>query len=194
MSRVGLIPLLDRDPRGWDGVSLLYDAFSGLTIDAENFAEEGIDRRAIDANAHVEEGFTPISESTRASLAAAAAWTTYAPNATSFRTGALTVGSNELLWLRLFVFLQSTKSSGVGLAASSDLEFRLANSAGGGTKLDGSYRRKKCLSAAGYHGWVSVEGWVVGPVSLSWVEVQYKLTGTAYPAKSLFDGVLYRRV
>ena len=194
MSRVQWDGMFPRDPRDAFGIGSLYTGLHGVDLDHENFADDGLDRRALDTNAHVDEGFTPIEETTRASLAAAAVWTQYAPNGTAFRSGAITIGSAEVLCVRLRAFFKSTAAAAnLGLGATADLEMRLVKSTGGGTKLTGSYRRK-LVSTVGYHGWIGVLGWVEGPVSLSYVEAQYKLTGTAFPSVSVMDGLLYKRV
>jgi hypothetical protein len=185
VSRVSYDPLKPylAGERAASRINAIFDAIetAGASLDAGNYAEEGFDASRF-TGAIPCEVVEEVGSAVRTSTATSGAFAQLTVGATNLRTAAITLLTGEILLLLGRVQLESTVSSGLGLA-NSRLEIRLAQTvAAVTTAITGTKRRQTRAALAGdltHHNTLRTFGWVVGPASLDDVRIQYLLVGAA---------------
>lgn len=204
MSAINFDPISRGNARSAASLNAFYTAFEALEpLVAANYREDGIGRKALGAQSHGDRVFE-IEETTRVAAAAVitgAAYAQFAMGATVFRyTGApLVLAANEILVLRGRVVLNSLVAAGnQGLAPASIFGLRIRHSLTAVvTSPNRSQREIQTLAAGtrGLHWSIGTLGWIGGPASIDWVELQYRLSAnTAWPGIGQFYGHRLRRV
>lgn len=190
-----------RDPATFNDAQDALITASG-TLDASNFAEEGLDERAVEDGIAVQHLWT-ITESTRdtGTPLTSGSFTTLAFSGTTFRetfSPDLSVGSDDLLQLRARLHLSSVSAGDPGLADNSDLRMRFAYQPNGGssTAVAVSLRvREVVTSVPQKQATLSLFAWVGGPLTLDWFEVQYRFaSGQGTPHTANFQGILFQGI
>lgn len=179
MARVEYTPLATGASTAAD-VNAIFTAIGNQssTIDAGNYAEEGLDERVFETEVQAASAFAPITETTRGrTQALTSSWATLDPGgATSFRTGAITVGTNERLYVVLRLELL-TDSKQAGLPDGGDFQTRWRQSVAASPSVVGTTRRNKVDGvdiglATGIPVHMSHQILLDGPLTLDWIEVQ----------------------
>lgn len=209
MSTVIYTPLQPGDARGSARVaSILADFATGsATLDARNFAEEGMDGNPfIDHVVATRTG--KLTETTRngASLAAAAVFTQLVHNGTALRLSSpgdlpTSLSATEAVRVRARIWFETTLNSGQGL--NGWFVGQLAWNDGSSTaKVPYTARYLYQGSATNArHAVFLTEGWIAGATNLSWVEVRYTLAavgggagGIAFPSRSIVWAHKFTRI
>lgn len=189
-----------RDPSRIDDILTELEAASAL-VEADNFAEEGLDDRAIVSHLVAEEDADPIEETNRnaASLAAGGAFAQFTHNGTAFRIvpSALSLGTDEALRIRFRTWLQTTESSGYGLTGAA--RFRLVYFTGALTVAvpyaQVRTTKRTFANPTHYHAPITLVGWLFGQLpAVNWIEVQFTLAAAAvaFPSRSRLSLTRYR--
>lgn len=180
-------PILPGETRDVDVLNDWYVQYaaSSASVQADQFAEEGLDRRAFEAHV-VAERVATISESTRAGATLAGTgsvntFAAYVHGASSWRTGALpTLVADEALRVRARLFFGSSVGAGRGIEPGATLRARCIYDDGAGTTdvpwMYGRVSRPAALEV-GYHAVMFLEGWIPAPSTVNWIELQYALVG-----------------
>lgn len=179
-------PILPGDTRDVDTLNDWYTQFaaSSANVQSTQFAEEGIDRRVFEPHV-VAERVASIVEPVRAAatLAATATINTFAQyvhGASTWRTAALpTLVADEAYRVRARLFLGSSVSAGRGIEPGAEFRARCIYDDGGVTDVPWMYGRMTRAAGLtiGYHGVMFLEGWIIGPTAVNYVELQYALVG-----------------
>lgn len=136
---------------GDSGETVIDNIFAAIeaqtsTIDAENYAEEGIDERALETQIQAQQAFTPVTESSRGQTQALTSTWTAANPGNDLQGGAITVGTNERLLLMARVeFLHDSTQAGIPLGG--DIKTRWRLTVGGTPTTYGTIRRIKVTTA-----------------------------------------------
>lgn len=181
------------DPRRIATANDFHDAFEALTIDRRNLREEGIGRRTLGAYVRTD-SLAVIEEDTRAASPAVtgAGFAQFVMGATTFRwtPGApLVLAADEQIQLRARVTLESSVAADVGLSAGDTFGIRFAwrNNTSGVTITPGTMERNITAAGVSLHGSIASLGRITGPITLTWIELQYRLSaGTARPGCGQF--------
>ena len=201
MSRVAVNPIEPGDARSAASLNAFYTAFEAADpLSADNFAPEGLPGPSFVAHQKCEV-VGKVSELTRVGATLGnTAFVQYAPNGTAFRVSTIDLLANEVLRIKGRVELRATKAAGVGLGAGADFGLRIAYRVGGVTSTPSRFMRHESRSGVmpvniNLHGTVGVLGYLVGPLTIEWVELQYSLTvGPAFPIASVLLIDRFRRV
>lgn len=188
MSRVIYSPIGLTASRDAATINAILDDISdaSATLDAANFAEEGLDRSVYEAGSPARRR-ARITTATRTTVVPQAMAVLACP--TNLRTGTLgALLDNEVLRIRSLIRLTSTVNDGRGLDPSVDDTYRFQH-----TWFDGSLptnvvaasriHRKQIiqggLDCRQAHADFLWESWLVGPqASLDWIQVEYENVGT----------------
>lgn len=203
MARVVYIPI----PIGTSdsaAVNTIFGAIATQTgaADALNFGEEGLDKRALEANIQSERAFAPIVHNTVNTQALTAAFVTMDPGATvSFRTGPIALLANETLRVRFRGELLSDGTN-FGLLLDTHFEVRLRWSvAAVPSVFASSLRRYHARTApATQDRETRLDSFMrlVGPLSLDWVEVEVSDQSgndlTVQFGRATLVGTIFKRV
>lgn len=206
MARVTYTPIQPGDAQV-TGPNATFTAIGTQTtnVDAQNFAEEGLDARVFESEIQAEEAFTPKGDQTNTTMAlpAASAWTTVVFVST-FRTGAISVAANERLRV---IFRLEFYSDGAqdGIPIDTDVQLRWRKSVGGVASVIGTTRRIVPATASspdpvpsGAPARLGMMTVIDGPVELEWVEVEIRDASAAANTVQSFGsgmyGTIFKRV
>jgi len=168
-------------------------------VDGDQWAEEGLDARAFESDIQSASGFTPVVHNATNTQALSTTWATLDPGGTgAFRTGAITLGSNEVLRVRFRGELLSNGSN-PGLPIGCGLQIRIRRSVGGGPLAIASTVRSYFASGSeDLEARISTIASVDGPLSLDWVEVEISDQGgfsrTAQLGRCALWGTIFKRI
>lgn len=198
-------PILPTDARDRAAVNQVLSDLSDASddIDAVNFAEEGMDGRALELHPVGERtGKLAVEVRNAATLPTSASMTQLVHNGTGLRLSSpgsipATLLANEHLRVRARVWFETTLAAGYGI--DGELELQLTWNNGAATaKVPYSGRRAHNVN---WHGTVFCEGYIEGPTDLNWVEVTYTLRatgggvgGVAFPSCSCIWATQFNRV
>lgn len=194
MSRATYDPIRAGENRAASRINAIYAALETAAgaVNAENFAEEGLDQRVIAFNAHADELFY-VEDQGRATLApTGASHVQYVQSGPVFRSGNLgALAADEVLRLTSFVWLESRVSTGVGLTAGGVLRMQHEYNDGvSAIKVPASEGavQVRAGQVVLLHGMVPIVSWLIGPITtISWVQLAYaNITGTANAGRAVF--------
>ena len=205
MSIVRYDPILPGDPRSATALNqILSDLSDGsANLDARNFAEEGMDGRAVEVHpVGYRTGKITVTTRNAATLATSPTFVPLVHNVTTLRLSSpanvpAALLANERLRFRTRIWFETTIAAGYGI--DGEFEIQLAHDAGAGAiRIPFTGRKAFCND---WHATVFSEGWVQGPVNITSVEVQYKLRvypgagvgGVAFPSCSCTWATLFKR-
>lgn len=208
MSNVNYDPIEVGDQRNKAQINSIFadmETASG-SLDARNFAEEGIDAHAIEAHpVGSRTGKVSVTSRPGASIASVGAMTNFVHNGTTI---GLTSGgaqlpasllANEKLRVRARLYFETTVLNGVGV--DGEMKFQLVSNQGAGNVKIPYTLRHMYRNSLVKHGVVFIEGWLSGGIgTLTSVTVQYTLRafgggagGTAFPSYSMIWATKFNR-
>lgn len=182
-------------------INSLFAAFeaASASVDTDNLAEEGLDRRAFGVRPC--ERLGTITVNSRTAIAPAGEWTQFSMG-TSFRTSS--IGALRAVdVLRITSVVRFTSIAGanpLGIPVGETIQMRhLKNDSGSTAAIEASTGKLTGASGAGnrfgHHGTLAIESWItVGAIDLQWVELQYQLSGSdnAYAGHGLLVVDVFR--
>lgn len=202
----GLVPRQSRAAAWTNG---LFDTIGGAdSIDAPNFAEEGIDRPALDLNIQAEPLFltqSVIQGGEVINTATGSTWTTLEVDGVPIRSSVgADIGANDVVLVRGLVRFVSS-SVALGVDEDTDFRARIVFSDGTTHAISGTLRiAHNGTFAAGMagslDGRISLAGALAGPRTADWFEIQYTLNPVVAAACSVniqaaqIAATIYRKV
>lgn len=189
----------DRDEAPYNTFLTEIVAESAL-LGRSNFAAEGLTRDRFEVNPGSKEAFF-IQEVTRENAGISAnpwaqlAWPTASP--TTFRASSVNIPTGAVLVVRSRIHFPSSVNNGVGVVGTHTLEARINyQESGGSAQTFASSRRSITTAAANGNVTLCPMAWFDGPLTLSWVEIQYQVTGAGnvFPENGLFWGEFLHKV
>lgn len=153
---------------------------AGASLDAVNFREEAFDASRFTADGTPVNVETGIDSSTRTVLAATGVFAQLVVGGSNMRTGGVSIAANERLRIRVRVQLESSVSSGLGLASGGLLAIRISKTVSGVTSaLTGSRRRQSRGIELIQHGVLRSLATIDGPASIDDIRIEYTLSVAA---------------
>lgn len=208
MSRATYLPFEVSDPRSLSQANAPYSALAtaSASVDAKNYAVEGLDRRALETHpVGSRTGSLVVTTRAAANLGLSAAYTQLVHSATAMRLSApgsipASLAAGEYLRCRYRLWLETSVGNeiGLGVALPALMSVRLYYN-------DGTSTVAVPYSTRTIQHWGRVvpssalffcEGWIAGPTNLSWMEAQYTLAGAgavARPSVSCLWATRFRR-
>src|SRR5688572_23262009 len=200
MAGIHILPILPGDARDAAVVNANWDQIAdAVPIDAPNFAEEGLDYRALSVHpVGIRTGL--VTESNRDSaLATSASYVQFAQSGTTFRLTApggvpASLDADQHLRIRARVWLETTLAAGLGFVGTFGLQLVWHDGTSGAVI---TATTQELATATTPHAVLFLEGWLRGPITtINWVELRYKSTGggaDANPSKSMLWATRLRR-
>jgi hypothetical protein len=200
MSQVRYDPLNPNEARNVGPVNTIFTAITTAgaagALNQVNLGEEGLDETPFVDFAQAEV-LEPVQVESRvgASLAVTGAgvWANLVHGATTLITpNPITLLAGDLLRVRFHQTLETRHTNGLGLTNGSTYGIRTRWNDGMVTTI--GQQRFVTWSYPG-HGWISTMLVIPGPVTVSWIDIQYSLSaGVCWPLNSQLTPTRFRRI